>query len=127
MTWFRHYVRYPFLEVVYGIQNFWKFRKIIYRDRWFDHSFIIDLLVFKLEDMEKHWVKDTIHEGDSFEKGRLRIIISRLKNFEEESETLMYDYVVHKRYSKEEYKRLRNDLIKKTFLVFGKNIHRFWD
>ena len=37
-----------------GLYNFWKFRKIIFRDRFWDYSFLVEILVFKLKDMHNY-------------------------------------------------------------------------
>lgn len=38
-----------------GIKNFWKYRKVIWNDRWYDYGFMTDLLEVKLKDMRDNW------------------------------------------------------------------------
>ena len=43
-----------YYNILYGIQNLWKWRKIIWQDRDWDYVYIYEMLYFKLKNMEKH-------------------------------------------------------------------------
>ncbi len=45
------------MKVVNGIKNFWKWRKVIYNDGWWDSYYIFEMLRFKFEDMEQKFRK----------------------------------------------------------------------
>jgi hypothetical protein len=40
-----------------GIRNYWTWRKIIWKDRWWDYSFFHNLLKFKLQNLYNNWDK----------------------------------------------------------------------
>lgn len=119
-----------------GLYNFWKFRKIIFRDRFWDYSFLIDIIVFKLKDMEEHWVKYTHYEGDAFTKGRISVI---RKKFEELDEKLMKIEEKHlnrclritlDEERREEWKKCKKESQKEidaVFLLLARNYRKFWD
>ena len=37
---------------------------VIWKNRWWDYEYMLDLMKHQLEYMLKHWVKDTHHIGD---------------------------------------------------------------
>ncbi len=44
-----------FYSVKQGFKNLWKYKKIIWNDRWYDYEYIVDLLEFKLKDTKDNW------------------------------------------------------------------------
>ncbi len=76
-----------------GLYNFWKFRKIIFRDRFWDYSFLVEILVFKLKDMEDHWVTNTQYEGDKFTKGRITVLRKRIESLEDDIQEIEERYM----------------------------------
>ena len=59
----------------------WKYRNIIWKDRWYDYSYIIELLKFKLKDNIKNW--DNAHYiGSDFTKKRMIVILKRIEEFD---------------------------------------------
>jgi len=67
-------------DLKYGIKNFWFYRKVIYNDRWFDHSYMLILMEKKLEQMDKGW--DHAHylnsEVQQKEMQEARILLKKL-------------------------------------------------
>lgn len=119
-------MKYAIKSFIYGIQNLWKWKSVAWNDRWFDHSFLITVIKFKLQDMINNW--DNAHYiGSNFTKLRMIVILKRIEAFEDRLDDLLYLYVVHKKFTKEEYKRERRKIISKTWCVLGRNIERFWD
>ena len=119
ITYMYYRMYYKYLDVKTGIKNLWKFRKIVYRDRWWDYSFMLDMIEFKLKDMEKHWGKDTSYVGDKFTAGRLKVI---LKDLEDYREFFDGDEFVNIK----DYKKIKKERSKKMNR-FWKNLPRFWD
>ncbi len=74
-----HWVYYPYRNVINGIDNFVKYRSIIWNDRWWDHDFLLNLMLFKLKDMEEHWGKDTHYVGDQDDKEILKKLVEDLE------------------------------------------------
>jgi hypothetical protein len=62
-----------------GISNLWKWRKIIWNDRWWDYDFLHTIILFKLKDMESHWGVDTHYVKDYVEKDTLKKLIEDLE------------------------------------------------
>lgn len=117
------------LDVLYNIKrvikNFWKYKRVIANDRWYDYQFIFNLLEFKLKDNIKNW--DNAHYvGSHFTKLRMQVVLNRIEEFQINLENIQEMYYL-KKISKEEYKKLKNDLLDKTWKTFGRNITRFWD
>ena len=111
----REWFYYPYRRVTVGFENLIKYRSLIWNDRWYDHSFLMELMLFKLKDMEKRWGKDTHYIGDLDEKDTLKKLIVDLEWMLEADE---FD----KNYA-EEYK-------KKSRSFFGRmdrNHRKFWD
>lgn len=46
-----------YYQIKYCIRNLWIYRKLIWNDRHWDHSFLYDMLAFKLEEMSKFYAK----------------------------------------------------------------------
>ncbi len=63
-----HWFYYPYRHMVNGFGNLLRFRKIIWNDRWWDYSFFLELMLFKLKDMQEHWGTDTHYVGDLDDK-----------------------------------------------------------
>lgn len=109
-----------------GLKNYWKFRKVIFRDRWWDYSFLDEIILFKLKDMEKHWGKDTHYLGDGFTKGRLRVLIRRLEKLEEDIDDSMMSSL-NKKLTKQQMERNYHKQLDSFYKVLGRNIRKFWD
>lgn len=124
--WYNHLFIFDVLYYIKNtIKNFWKYKKVIANDRWYDYQFIFNLLEFKLKDNIKNW--DNAHYiGSNFTKLRMQVILNRIEEFQTNLENIQEMYYF-KEISKEEYKKLKNELIDKTWKTFGKNITRFWD
>ncbi len=122
-----------FYSFVGGVKNFWKWRKIIYHDRWYDHAFLHNMLRFKLNDMAEgykncHYVDC---EKDQQELHELVEILDKINKLEDES-LANYEQDIDKLY--EEFgERLFG--IKEFHTIHDYKIHRskfssirkFWD
>lgn len=124
--WYNHLFIFDILyNIKHGIKNFWKYRKVIWKDRWYDYSYILKLLEFKLKDTIENW-DNTHYVGSEFTKLRMQVILNRIEEYTVNLENLG-DLLYHKKISREEYNRLKNNLLDKTWKTFGRNITRFWD
>lgn len=119
-------IMHMFYNIKEGFKNFWYYKKIIYQDRWYDHYFLIRLINTKLQHMVDHW-DESHYVGSNFTKGRIEVMRRRIVSLEEKLDDLAYDFYVHKKYTEEEYKKNKEQLIYNTWMVFGKNYERFWD
>jgi len=69
-------------DIKKGIKNLWKYKKIIWKDRWWDYYFFVEIIKFKIKDMESHWGKDTIYIDDYKEENFLKELINILSKIE---------------------------------------------
>lgn len=124
--WYRNLFIFDVLYIIKnGIKNFWNYRRIIWNDRWYDYSFFLILIKFKLKLMIKNW--DSAHYiGSNFTKGRMIVLLKRLENFEEELDNIAEQYY-KKILTKEEYRKQKRKILQKVWYSFGKNLMRFWD
>ena len=122
--WFTHNFKYPYLEFKSGIKNFWKYRKIIWDDRWYDYFFIIELYKFKLKDNIDNWDKSN-YVGSNFTKKRMIILYNRLNSYLDNLEELQEQYY-YKKITKSQYLYFKRKLISKTWNELGRNLSRFW-
>lgn len=128
-------IRLAVLGFFIGMGNFWYYRELIYRDRWYDHDFLIKFITVKLKQMEENW-HNCHYMGSDFTKKRMQIIRKGLETFEEEIDNMVYKKVteIPQEYSDEERKEARKEIRKesrriedKVFSRLGRNIRRFWD
>jgi len=67
------------IDKITCIINFMKFRKIICRDRWYDYSYLLELIKFKLRDMYYNWGKNTHYEGDYEDKEIIKKLLDDIE------------------------------------------------
>ena len=112
-------------NIKHGIKNLWKYKSVIWNDRWYDYQYIFSLLEFKLKDTIKNW--DNAHYvGSEFTKKRMQVLLNRIEEYAVNLENLEELYYT-KKISKTEYNKRKDDLINKTWKSLGRNITRFWD
>ena len=122
--WFTHTFKYPYWDFKSGIKNFWKYRKIIWNDRWYDYFFIIELYKFKLKDNIDNWDKSN-YVGSNFTKKRMIVLYNRLNSYLDNLEELQEQYYYYK-ITKSQYLYFKRKLISKTWNELGRNLNRFW-
>jgi hypothetical protein len=77
-----HMVIIPIHVFTDGIKNLWAWRKIIWRDRWWDYSFLMTIIEFKLKLMRDNW--DNSHYVNSeHEKEQLEKLLTILNEIQE--------------------------------------------
>ena len=118
--WFKYNIQYPYRDFKCGLNNYWKYRKIIWRDRWYDHEFILELIQFKLDDMEKHWGKDTHYIGDQFTKLRMQSLQKDLQTYRDLINGNLY-------FPKENFEQESKHIKEKIGKRFFRLLPRFWD
>lgn len=68
-------------EIKKGLSNFWKYRKVIYNDRWYDYNFLHNILKVKLIDMRDNWDKSH-YVGHNNELELLKDLVQILEDIE---------------------------------------------
>jgi hypothetical protein len=69
----------PFQSFSYCVNNLIKWRRIICQDRWYDYAFMLEILLFKLKDMNNYWGTSTHYQGDYDDKKILEELIEDLE------------------------------------------------
>ena len=83
VSWFwDHYIANPYRITKNGISNYWKYKKIIWNDHWWDHMFLHDLIKFKLQDMHDNWNKSYACNSEDI-KTEIKVLIDILNLIEE--------------------------------------------
>ena len=124
--WYSHLFIFDcYYNIKNGIKNLWKYRKVIWNDRWYDYSYIFKLLEFKLKDTIKNW--DNAHYvGAHFTKLRMQVLLNRIEEYQTNIENLQ-ELLYKKKLDRKEYFKLKEELLNKTWKSLGRNIIRFWD
>jgi hypothetical protein len=99
-----------------GIYNLIKYRSIIWNDRWWDYSFMLEILLFKLKDMESNWGANTHYVNDLEDKDTLKKMIVDLEWM------LNEEYSLEDGYS-EKYKKVST----RFFGRLDRNHLKLWD
>ena len=124
--WYNHLFIFDILyNIKHGIKNFWKYRNVIWCDRWYDYQYIFNIIEFKLKDTIKNWDK-AHYVGAHFTKLRMQVLLNRIQEYSTNLENLQ-ELLHQKKISKTEYLKLKDDLLNKSWKSFGRNITRFWD
>ena len=114
-----------FYNIKHGIKNLWKYKSVIWNDRWYDYQYIFSLLEFKLKDTIKNW--DNAHYvGSEFTKKRMQVLLNRIEEYQTNLENLEELYYT-KKITRDEYYKQKEELLNKTWKTLGRNITRFWD
>lgn len=113
---FNHYIMTPVRNFRRGIENLFKYRKLIWEDRWWDYYFLLEMLKFKLKDMEEKWGSETHYVNDLDEKETLKKLI-------EDLEWMLDDENEFKDGYEEEYKKRSRSF----FGRLDRNHRKLWD
>jgi hypothetical protein len=114
--WWHNSIMHPIRKFFKGLDNLWKWRKIIWNDRWWDYTYFLELLRFKLHDMEEHWGRDTHYLKDYDDKKRIQDLIEDLEWMLNEENIFEENY-------EEEYKKRS----RRFFGRLDRNHRKFWD
>lgn len=106
-----------------GVKNLWKYRKVIWDDRWYDYQYIFFILEFKLKNTIKNWDK-AHYVGSHFTKLRMQVLLNRIEEYGTNLEVLQ-ELLYKKKISRKEYTELKDELLNKTWKSLGRNITRF--
>jgi len=99
-----------------GIRNVFYFFPVIWKYRWWDFEFFLDIIEHTLKDYTNHYGKDSHFLGDEFVRKRACVLLKMLEKYRE-----CHDWDFKK--SNDEKKQLR----RKFFIQLSNNIERFWD
>jgi len=71
-------------NLIQGIKNFWRFKKVIWRHRWYDYSFSDDVVEECYKIMAENWYKSHYIGGDKDELELIHIVelFEKMNNIE---------------------------------------------
>ena len=79
--WWRISVVGRVKDVYRGISNLRRYHSVIYKHRWWDYYFMLEVMDKMLEEREQCWVKKTHYEGDAFTLGRIKVLRRMYKQY----------------------------------------------
>ena len=72
--WWRYGVVIPVRNISIGVGNLRRYHSVIYKHRWWDYYFMLEVMDKMLEEREQCWVKKTHYIGDAFTLGRIKVL-----------------------------------------------------
>ena len=117
-------------KIITGLSNFWKWRKVIYNDRDWDHYFIYEILKTKLENMSDHFSKYGMRERDTTDSETMMHcvrLIEKIQNEECADEAIKQ--MMAEKWDQEiamKYEAKHDKLRKSLFDILDKNIEYWW-
>ena len=135
ITWFFSNMQsnwYSFLE---GLINLWTWKKIIWNDRWYDHTFLHTMLRKKLSLMAKGW-EEAHYVGSEYELETLKKLVQILDDIEklEEESYTSYDMIDNKYqefgillFGINKLHKVDKEFDQGENISTTTNIQRFWD
>ena len=82
--WWRYGVVIPVRNVCRGIGNLRRYHSVIYKHRWWDYYFMLEVMDKMLEEREQCWVKKTHYVGDTFTLGRIKVLRRMYRQYRNE-------------------------------------------
>ena len=61
-------------NVYRGLCNLRRYYSVVYKHRWWDYYFMLEMIDKMLEEREQRWVKSTHYVGDRFTLGRIKVL-----------------------------------------------------
>lgn len=108
-------------NVKYGLQNYWKWKSIIYVDRDWDWAFLYKIVAFKMECMAEGIEKYGCHYGKEVTVEELRECAKRLRRVEKE------DYGNGREMKWEEVEKLIEEDEAWVYRVMKEKARTWWD
>ena len=79
--WWRYGVVIPARNICRGVGNLRRYHRVIYKHRWWDYYFMLEVMDKMLEEREQCWVKKTHYVGDAFTLGRIKVLRRMFKQY----------------------------------------------
>lgn len=68
-------------NVYRGLRNLRRYYSVVYKHRWWDYYFMLEMIDKMLEEREQRWVKSTHYVGDRFTLGRIKVLRRMYKEY----------------------------------------------
>ena len=80
-NWWRISVVGRVKNVYRGLCNLRRYYSVVYKHRWWDYYFMLEMIDKMLEEREQRWVKSTHYVGDRFTLGRIKVLRRMYKEY----------------------------------------------
>ncbi len=107
--WWRVSVVSRVKNVYRGLCNLHRYHSVVYKHRWWDYYFMLEVMDKMLEEREQCWVKKTHYVGDRFTLGRIKVLRRMYKEYRESS---AWD---------------DDELLRRYLSRFARTVPRLWD
>lgn len=97
-------------ELLRSVQNLGSWLPAVWRWRWWDYGYTLDIIVRDLELRSRKWGKSTRYVGDTFTLGRIQVLLRNYKQWQE-----CEDW------------RVEDELLKKFLTRWARTLPRLWD
>ena len=105
----QHGVVVPVRNVLTGIGNLRRYHSVIYKHRWWDYYFMLEVMDKMLEEREQCWAKKTHYVGDKFTLGRIKVLRRMYKQYRT---SVVWD---------------EDELLRRYLSRFARLVPRLWD
>ena len=96
--WWRYtWIRYAFRECKQGIKNLWRWFRVIWNDRDWDHTFIYTILAKKLEIQAQYIAQHGVHDEAHRDAEKMSTVVRLIKRQRDD----FYHYECHDFYESE--------------------------
>ena len=126
--WVRWKLPYQHKYIKYGVQNLYKWFWVIWKDRDWDHYYILQLLKFKLEKQSKHLADVGFHNNAQRDAELMMTcvrLINKLQNEEYYDEMYEHRPLTLELVSK--YQAKHNKAKRLLFKILEERIEEWWD
>ena len=79
--WWQYSVVQHVVNMRTGIRNLCRYYSVIYKHRWWDYYFMLEVMDKMLEEREQCWVDKTHYVGDRFTLGRIKVLRRMYKQY----------------------------------------------
>ena len=79
--WWRVSVVSRVKNVYRGLCNLRRYYSVVYKHRWWDYYFMLEMVDKMLEEREQRWGSSTHYVGDKFTLGRIKVLRRMYKEY----------------------------------------------
>jgi len=124
-------MKYKIKNILTGLKNLWKWRKVIYSDRDWDHWHILEILKTKLKFQAEHFIKDGVTESAGKHAKQMLECVDLVDKVQTEYYIdLAINGLVDEGWTDEmfnEVAKKQDEARKRLFKLLEKNIEHWWD
>lgn len=115
-------------KIIAGIKNYWRWRKVIWHDADWDHTYILKIFITKLRFQAKSIREQGIHQNANLDASRMELCANLLEKVQTEyyiDEVLADDNFLDANWDKAIAKHEKAK--KLAFALLERHIEQWWD